>query len=310
MKTCMTHLLILTLCLLLCVNAWPGSAHAFEMVDLAHPVTLTLFANDEEIPLPGVGFELYRVADMNDYAQFELCAAYQEFSGDINRLEFAADWILAAEEMLAMSGGQEPAATATSGDDGLAVFTDLTPGLYLVTGKPVTIDPWIYTFTPFLVSVPNRDWEDEWVYDVFSDVKLEKTPAWIDVEVVKVWDDEGYEYKRPGYIYADLYCDGEKIDSAKLNAANSWYHVFENLPAAHEYTVVERKVPHGYKESYEVVNGALVIRNERDANATPIPDIPATGQLWWPVPILAGLGVLLVIIGWYISRKWSQEHEE
>ena len=70
MKTCMTRLLMLTLCLLLCVNAWPGSAHAFEMVDLTHPVTLTLFANDEEIPLPGVGFELYRVADMNDYAQF------------------------------------------------------------------------------------------------------------------------------------------------------------------------------------------------------------------------------------------------
>ena len=38
--------------------------------------------------------------------------------------------------------------------------------------------------------------------------------------------------------------------------------------------------------------------------------IPETGQLWWPVPILAGAGMILFVIGWILHRKWSQEHEE
>ena len=310
MKTCMTRLLMLTLCLMLCVSAWPFAAHAFEMVDLTHPISLTLFANDEDIPLTGVGFELYLIADMNEYAQFELRPAYQGFSGDINNMEFATDWILAAEELLTMIGGADPDAAATSGGDGVAVFNDLTPGLYLVTGKPVQILPWTYTFTPFMVSVPTRDWDDEWVYDVFSDVKLEKEPAMTSIEVAKVWDDMGYEANRPGSIYVDLYCDGEQIAAAQLHDGNSWSYTFENLPSAHEYTVMERDVPRWYKASYEVINGVLVIRNQRDGTITPVPEIPSTGQLWWPVPILAGVGVLMVIVGWYINRKWSQEHEQ
>ena len=62
MKIRMTRLLSLALCLIVCVCVWPGAAYAFEMVDLTHPVSLTIFANDEEIPLAGVGFELHLVA--------------------------------------------------------------------------------------------------------------------------------------------------------------------------------------------------------------------------------------------------------
>ena len=306
----MNRLLALALCLVLCVCVWPGAAHAFEMVDLAHPVSLTIFANDEEIPLPGVGFELYKVAEMNEFAQFELLPAYEDFEGDINKLENAGDWILCAMDMMAMSAGADPDVAATSRGDGLATFESLEPGLYLVSGKPVEILPWAYTFTPFMVSVPTRDFNDEWVYDVFVDVKLEKTPAITNIEVVKVWDDMGYEDRRPGSIYVALLFDGEQIDAAQLHDGNSWSHVFEDLPAAHEYTVQELDVPKWYKVSYEVINGVLVVRNTRDTTITPVPDIPSTGQLWWPVPILAGVGMLLVTIGWYINRKWSQEHEQ
>jgi len=308
-KTRMTRLLTMAMCLMLCAFVCPGAAYAFEPVDLTHPVSLTIYANDEEIPLPGVGFELHRIANMNDMAQFELLPAFSGFSGDINHLETAADWAMAAEEMKLLSVGLMPDAAETSGDDGLAIFDHIQPGLYLVSGAPVEIIPWAYTFTPFIVSIPTRDVDDAWLYDVFSDVKLEKSPTHIDIDVVKVWDDLGLEDDRPNTIYVDLLCDGEPIDVALLHAGNSWSHTFTNLPAAHEYTVKERDVPFWYEVSYEVINGVLVVRNTHRTDVTPTPDIPATGQLWWPVPLLAGLGMLMVIAGWYIHRKWSQEHE-
>lgn len=309
MKTRMTRLLTMAMCLLLCVFVWPSAAYAFDPVDLTHPVSLTIYANDEEIPLAGVGFELHRVAALNEYAQFELLPAFSGFSGDINKMDTAADWAAAAEELKQFAAAVEPDAAATSRDDGLVVFDGIEPGLYLVSGAPVEILPWAYTFTPFMVSIPTRDVNDEWLYDVFSDVKLEKQPAQTDIEVVKVWDDQGHESDRPNTIYVDLYRDGEQIDVAMLHAGNSWSHTFKNLPAAHEYTVKEREVPYWYTVSYEVINGVLVVRNSHCTDITPIPDIPATGQLWWPVPLLAGAGMLLVIAGWYVHRKWSQEHE-
>lgn len=309
MKNRMTRLLTLALCLALCVLVWPSAAYAFDPVDQDRPVSLTIYANDESTALPGVGFELYRIADMNELAQFELLDAYSAFTGDINKLENAGQWASAAAQMKEIAKDYTPDYAATSGASGLATFATLQPGLYLVSGAPVEILPWAYTFAPFIVSVPTRDANDEWLYDVFSDVKLEKQPAQTDIDVVKVWEDQGFTSHRPSYIYVDLYSDGVKIDSAKLNEGNSWSHTFKSLPAAHEYTVKEREVPRWYTVSYDVVNGVLVLRNSHRTDLTPIPDIPSTGQLWWPVPILAGAGMLLCIAGWFIHRKWSQEHE-
>lgn len=305
----MIRVLTMALCLVLCVCAWPSAAFAFDPVDLEHATSLTIFANDEETPLPGVTIDLYLVAGMNDLAQFELTAPYQEFFGDINKMENTADWMMAAEYMLPIAESQMPAAFGVSGEDGLIRIEDLAPGLYLVTGEPVEILPWAYTFSPFLLSVPTRNVGDEWVYYVYSDIKLERVPAITDIEVVKLWDDLGHEDHRPNLIYVDLYQDGVDIDTAMLHDGNSWSHKFTNLPAAAVYTVKERDIPRRYEVSYETINGVLVIRNKLTTPETPVPDIPATGQLWWPVPILAALGMILFVMGWITHRKWSQEHE-
>lgn len=310
MKTRMTRLLTMVLCAAMCVLCWPGAAYAFDPVDLTRSNTLKIFANDEETPLAGVGFELYLVANMNEFAQYELLPAYAGFTGDINKLDKAVDWMAAAEEMHRLAADAEPDYAATSRGDGMAFFDSLVPGLYLVSGHPVEILPWAYTFSPFMVSIPTRDVDDEWVYDIFSDVKLEKQPAHMDLDVVKVWDDQGHESNRPNEIYVELYCDGEKIATAQLHAGNSWSHTFTNLPAAHEYSIKEQSVPRWYKVTYDTVNGALVMINHHDGTVTPVPPIPSTGQLWWPVFVLAGAGMILCIVGWFIHRKWSQEHEQ
>lgn len=39
-------------------------------------------------------------------------------------------------------------------------------------------------------------------------------------------------------------------------------------------------------------------------------EVPQTGQLWWPVPILAVSGMALFLLGWARQRKWSGGHEE
>ena len=52
----------------------------------------------------------------------------------------------------------------------------------------------------------------------------------------------------------------------------------------------------------------LVIRNQRDGTITPVPEIPSTGQLWWPVPLLVLMGIMCVIIG--LVRRREDYYEE
>ena len=37
----------------------------------------------------------------------------------------------------------------------------------------------------------------------------------------------------------------------------------------------------------------------------PPPELPQTGQLWWPVPVLAVLGIVCVLFGWMLRRRDS-----
>lgn len=42
----------------------------------------------------------------------------------------------------------------------------------------------------------------------------------------------------------------------------------------------------------------------------PKPSLPQTGALWWPVPVLAGSGMLLFTLGWVRAQKRGREDEQ
>ena len=35
--------------------------------------------------------------------------------------------------------------------------------------------------------------------------------------------------------------------------------------------------------------------------------LPQTGQLWWPVPVMAIVGMLFVMFGWYRRRRFGEK---
>ena len=45
-------------------------------------------------------------------------------------------------------------------------------------------------------------------------------------------------------------------------------------------------------------------------NDTPLTNLPQTGQLWWPVPLMAMGGMVLTFLGVMRRRRWSGEDEE
>ncbi|WP_459130042.1 isopeptide-forming domain-containing fimbrial protein, partial [Guggenheimella bovis] len=91
-----------------------------------------------------------------------------------------------------------------------------------------------------------------------------------DLEVVKYWSDGTATHDG---IVVTLLANGAKVDEVTLSDANSWKHVFKNLPTKNAngnitYTVSEA-VPAGYTVTYEPSSTGFSIINTKDPVTPP-----------------------------------------
>ena len=75
-------------------------AMAAAAIDTTHPVSLTISYQQDRKPIPGVPFALYRVADVNAYAEFTLSGDFKNYPVRLDGLDSAA-WRALAETLAA-----------------------------------------------------------------------------------------------------------------------------------------------------------------------------------------------------------------
>lgn len=235
-----------------------------------------------------------------------------------------------------------PVDSGKTDDDGMLHFPTegktLPQGLYLVLGERHTQNHTKFNASAFMVMLPSQNTEiNDWVYDVNVEAKSNAKvilsesggPGTVKRNVLKVWEDLGEEDKRPSEIAVQLLQDGEIFDTVVLNKENNWQHTWDNLSDMYDWLVTEETVPDGYVVSVVREGITFVVTNTygldipdepiplpdypdnpdnpdspaADTPTTPDkPKLPQTGQLWWPVPALTALGLILVVIGVIRSR--------
>ena len=224
---------------------------------------------------------------------------------------------------------------------------NLHPGLYLVVIQRLQEGRYTYIAKPFLTCLPGLlQNEDTWAYDVIVTPKYERdydtsdTPATVTRKVLKVWKDDGKKSTRPKEITVQLLQNGSVYDTVALREDNNWRYTWEKLNKNYDWTVVEKEVD-GYTVRVSQEGTAFVITNTYDADvpetttavtttvrdpaeppsasteppSEPIepentpnrPQLPATGQLWWPVTVLAAVGLLLILAGVLWNRGADDE---
>ena len=307
----------------------PVPARAAAAIDPTCPVSLTISCRQDRQPVSGAPFALYRVADVNEYAEFTLSGDFRGYPVRLDGLDSAA-WRALAQTLAAYAQRDRltPQDSGVTGRDGKLTFpTDgrtLLPGLYLVIGQTFSDGSAVYQTEPFLICLPNLDEKtDTWQYDVTVSPKHTYTPIPVtpppdDTEkrkVLKVWNDAGREDGRPGKITVQLLKNGEIYATVSLSEQNSWRYVWENLPKYDQngliidWRVVE-VTPEGYTVSITQESGTFVVTNTAvkppvnpPVNPPTKPVLPQTGALWWPVPVLAAAGLLLIAAGAGKKRK-------
>ncbi|MBQ4266391.1 MAG: Cna B-type domain-containing protein [Clostridia bacterium] len=291
------------LCLLLCVFfAMPASAAG--RIDLASNGSLDVTFAHSSAPLADVPFRIYRVADFAASGALSLTDEFAALSVDFVELDQAA-WRNLAETLSGYVIAEEIAVEQEKATDetGHVLFEGLKPGIYLLVGDTALTKKHYYTPMPALVAVPATDEDDRWDYSQEVKIKYESGERDLtDITVVKVWRDKGWAPLRPEYIKVHLYGNGEKVDEVKLNKYNNWRYEWEDLDGAVSWKVVEKPVPEDYTVEITKDGKVITIINSRPpADEDDI--LPQTGLDWWPVWILAALGMTLFALGWLRSRK-------
>jgi hypothetical protein len=212
-------LLIMTLCL----STVLGTAAAAEMPDLSRTgkISVTMKSTKTGEVVPGGELSLYKVADVRVDNGFKFVYTDDFASaGTAITEDTKLDGEL-AKTYAGIAKDKTPLKIVTVGSGGVAEFTELEPGLYLIVQK--TAADGYSVIDPFLVTIPLKNADGSYVYDV------DATP-------------------KAG-------------------------------------TVDEPDKPDKPSE----------------------PHLPQTGQLWWPVPVLAFLGLILIIVGLALKRRSSQK---
>jgi len=300
-----------SLALLFCLLfAYPQMAHAADPVDTSRICSLTLVARYEGSPLAGKRLRIYRVADGTADTWFTLAGAFTSSGVTLNGLDHKG-WSSAAATLSAYATNNaiSAAQSGVSGSTGIANFTNLAQGLYLVAGDSLTIGTHTYYFAPFLVALPNPTDQGGWNYDVIAYPKIidpvEEPPKVFDLTVLLQWSDAGHTDQRPSTIGITLLRDGVVYENYTLSAKDNWRHTWEDLSQEYHWTVVQKTALDTYSVSYQSNSNVLVITdviksgsNGSGTGSTSNGSIPQTGILWWPVEALAVIGIVLFAIGW------------
>lgn len=317
------------LCLLL-VCLLPIRSYGAEAIDPSRKASLTVVCRYGDAALPGARVRLYRAGDVSETAQFTLSGAFSTYPVVVNGIKNASGWDAAAGTLAGYAAADEIAVSATGKTDaaGSLGFRDLEAGLYLVTVDRLQIGINTYVFSPFLVSLPDLGTEGNWLYDVSAYPKCSRireettdpggnTPGGeknvSNYQVVKHWMDEGHTDKRPVSVEISILRDGKLYRSESLSSENQWTFRWSVVNDRSTWQVVERNVADGYTVTAEGKDMVLILTNTY-AEEIPQPPIrrehlPQTGLLWWPVPLLAGGGMVLFGMGWRMSRRGKDEDE-
>lgn len=160
-------------------------------------------------------------------------------------------------------------------------------------------------------------------------------------KAVKNWMDQGATDKRPQTVTIEIFKNGESYKTETLSSANNWSYSWQWANDGTSWQVVERNLVEPYTVTVVQSGNAFVITNTYtkqivteevpNSGVTPTPPsipgqmiedgptptggeeienqpvprstaLPQTGQLWWPVPWLICLGLMMYVVGWSMRR--------
>ena len=277
---CVTVLMILTCSLTVFAQDFdPGKTGS---------VSVTLTEQYDKDPIVGAELSVYYVAtahmNTNGNLSYVYTDAFENSGIDIDdpSLAIKLDAFVLEHNVSSIK--------ITTDENGTATCKDLSLGLYFIrqSGAVEGFAP----CTPFMVTVPGKNAEG-YVYDVNASPKTEVARL-TSITIKKVWNTDA-STQAAEHVTVQLLRNGNVVKTATLNAQNNWRVTYTDMPESDAYSIKEVDVPKGFTATYQQKVYVFTVTNTST--------LIQTGQLMWPIPVLAVSGMLLIAVGITLLKK-------
>jgi hypothetical protein len=251
-------------------------------------VCVTLTEQDTKETIVGAELSLYYVASLrmnpNGNLSYVYTEEFEQCNADLD------DPALAGILDSFVSDRKVSSRKLTTDAEGGVRYNELPLGLYFIrqTGTVAGFVP----CSPFLVTVPGEA-DGGFVYDVDASPKTEVEKL-ISVTVKKVWNTNA-SAKAADSVTVQLRRNGKVVKTATLSDENNWQVTYTDLPQSDAYSIKEVNVPKGFTATYSKAGYVFTVTNTST--------LIQTGQLIWPIPVLAMAGMLLLVVGVLLLQK-------
>ena len=255
-------------------------------------ISVTLREQYQKIPIAGAQLYVYYIATVGINTEGERSYTYTEAFADtgiaLDDPEFSAklNAYLAYHDV--------PAIKLVTDAEGTAGCGNLPLGLYFV--RQVNTVEGFAPCVPFLVTIP-MEYEDGYVYAVNASPKTAVAKL-TDITVRKVWNTDPAA-KAAFSVTVQLLCNGIVVETAILDDSNNWQITYTDMPESDAYSIHEVYVPAGFTATYHQKDYVFTVTNTST--------LIQTGQLIWPIPVLAFAGIALIGLGSALLRKKREQ---
>ncbi|MBW3093282.1 Cna B-type domain-containing protein [Bifidobacterium sp. 82T10] len=284
----------------------PLTAVADETAAVTGNGSITAVYKNGDAPVAGVHASLYHIANWNNAGTgFDLVKPFSDndqyplkwsdidftkisgstINDDGNTSAYLYRQAITALQGLIAQHKPTPLATGDTDGNGVVTFSGLAEGLYLLLFDYYNDGSLSCTASPSMIPLPltvtNEDGSTTQQMDVTVNAKssCSTTPTppteTVKRKVVKVWKNDS-DKVRPKKIVLQLLQDGKVYDEVELNESNNWTYEWTDLPAGHDWQVVEKTVPDDYTVLVDRENDVLTITNTYTPPSTPPTTPPET----------------------------------
>lgn len=308
-------IIYICLAMVLCLTATVPSVHAAENIDIDRDCTLTVQYANSGRACEGMEVKIYRVASVDVSGKYMLCEAFSSYDVTVNDVTSQGAWQETACTLAAYAAADQIRADRSdkTNSSGIAIFSDLTPGMYLTVTDSVMLGAERITFENFLTAVPHPDGNGAYSYNVTAYPKSEEVvpeKGEVEYKVVKHWKDSANKDKRPDSIRVEIIRNGDHESYQTLSPDNNWTYSWKAADDSSEWQVVERDKPAGYKVKIEKAGRTVIITNTLTEKTPPAeegenkqPQTGDTTSMWPFVGVMCSAGAVMLLLAIWRKRE-------